>query len=129
MVTKIAAFVFSGILFLNLYGCVAVVAGTAGGAGTSIWLSGKLTQEFHAPYDRTVSAAEDALASLRLELMKSTREENITQLKSKYTDGKEIWIDIRKITMDSTKVEVRVGAVHPDKTAADKILKKIKSYL
>jgi hypothetical protein len=129
MVKKIAVFVFSGLLFLNLYGCVAVVAGTAGGAGTSMWLSGKLTEEFHAPYEQAISAAEKALSSLRLELIKSTKEENITQLKSKYTDGKEIWIDVRRVSANATKVEVRVGAVHPDKTAADKILKKIREYL
>lgn len=129
MIMKIAVFVFAGLLFLNLCGCVAVVAGTAGGAGTSMWLSGKLTEEFHASYEQTISAAEKALKSLKLKLVKSTKEEEVIQLKSKYTDGKEIWIDIRKISVDSTKVEVRVGAVHPDKTAADKILKKIQRYL
>lgn len=129
MIMKIAVFVFAGLLFLNLCGCVAVVAGTAGGAGTSMWLSGKLTEEFHASYEQTIRATEKALKSLKLELVKSTKEEETMQIKSKYTDGKEIWIDIRKISVDSTKVEVRVGAVHPDKTAADKILKKIQRYL
>jgi hypothetical protein len=129
MITRIAVFICSGLLFLNLCGCVAVVAGTAGGAGTSMWLSGKLTEEFHASYEQTISAAEKALDALRLGLIKSTREDDVTQLKSKYTDGKEIWIDVRKISANSTKVEVRVGAVHPDKAAADKILKTIQKYL
>lgn len=116
-------------LLANIYGCFAVVAGTAGGAGTSIWLAGKLTQEFSAPYERTIEASKSALRSLNLELNKETREENITQLRSKYTDGKEIWIDIRKIAKNSTKVEVRVGAVSPDKEACSKILKAIERYL
>ncbi|GEM_PF-348157 len=129
MFKKVSVFVFSGLMLLNVCGCVAVVAGAAGGAGTGVWLSGKLTQEFNASYDRTIVASRKSLESLKLELVRETREDNVTQLKSKYTDGKEIWIDIRKVTENSTKVEVRVGAVSPDKEAADTILKKIQKYL
>lgn len=129
MFKKAALFVFVCVIMLSMYGCFAVVAGTAGGAGTAAWLSGKLTQEFHATYDRTITASKSALRSLKLDLVKETRDENVTQLKSKYSDGKEIWIDIRKVSDDSTKVEVRVGAISPDKEAADKILKKIQRYL
>lgn len=129
MFKKITVFVFSGLLLLNMCGCVAILAGTAGGAGTSVWLAGKLSQEFNASYDKTTNAARKALQSLKLEVAKEVRAEDVTQLKSNYTDGKEIWIDIRRITENSTKVEVRVGAVNPDKEAADKILKKIQKYL
>jgi hypothetical protein len=129
MVKKIAVFLCSGLLLLNIYGCFAVVAGAAGGGGTAFWLSGKLTQEVNAPYTKTISAAESALRSLNLEITKETKEDNVAQLKSKYTDGKEIWIDVRKVTEYSSKVEVRVGAVKPDKEAADKILKRIQNYL
>lgn len=129
MFKKITVFVFSGLLLLNMCGCVAVLAGTAGGAGTSVWLAGKLSQEFNASYDQTTSAARKALQSLKLEVAKEVRADDVTQFKSKYTDGKEIWIDVRRITETSTKVEVRVGAVNPDKEAADKILKKIQKYL
>jgi hypothetical protein len=48
---------------------------------------------------------------------------------SKYTDGKTIWIDVRRISDRSSKVEVRVGAVEGDKEAADKIIKRIQRYL
>ncbi|MBM3244950.1 MAG: DUF3568 family protein [Candidatus Omnitrophica bacterium] len=129
MLKNIAVVVLSGFLLLNMYGCFAVVAGTASGAGTAVWLSGKLTEEFHASYDRTISAAKSSLRSLKLDLVKETRKDEVTQIKSKYSDGKEIWIDIRKVTEESTKVEIRVGAVSPDKEAADRILKRIKKYL
>ncbi len=129
MIKKLGVFVFSGLLLLNLYGCFALIAGTAAGAGTAVWLTDKSTQQFNAPYDFTIKAAENALKSLRLELTRETREARVTQLKSKYTDGKEIWIDIRKITENSTKVEVRVGMVNSDKEAASKILKRIQDYL
>ncbi len=129
MFKKITVFVFSAFLLLNIYGCFALFAGAAAGAGTAVWLSDKLTQEFHAPYDRTINATKTALESLKLEVTKETRAGNVTQIRSKYTDGKDIWIDINKITENSTKVSVRVGAVSPDKVASDKILKRIQNYL
>ena len=129
MFNKIMVFVFSAYMLFNLCGCFAVVAGTAGGAGTAVWLSGKLTQEFNASYERTIAAAEHAMQSLKLEVTKISKEEKVAQLRSKYSDGKEIWIDIRKVTDNSTRVDVRVGVVSPDKKAADDILKRIKRYL
>jgi hypothetical protein len=129
MVKRLGVFVFSGLLLLNLYGCFALVAGTAAGAGTAVWLSDKLTQQFNASYDDTIKAAENALRSLRLELIKEARKIEVTQLRSKYTDGKEIWIDIHKITENSTKVEVRVGVVSSSREAANKILKRIQDSL
>lgn len=130
MFKKIAVYIFGGVLLFNTCGCIALLAGTAaGGAGTAVWLSGKLTQEFHSPYEKTVMAAKNALTSLKLELKKETKEDDVAQLKSEYSDGKEIWIDIHKITEDSTRVEVRVGAISPNKDAATKILKRIEKYL
>lgn len=129
MLRKITVFVLSGLLLLNMYGCIALLAGAAGGTGTAVWLSGKLSQEFNYPYERTINATKTALRSLKLEITKETQEGNVIQLRSKYSDGKEIWIDIRRMTDNSTKVEVRVGAVSPDKEAAAKILKTIQRYL
>jgi hypothetical protein len=126
---KITVFVLSGLLLLNIYGCVALLAGATGGVGTAVWLSGKLSQEFHSSYEQTTDAAKAALQSLKLETTKETKEGNITQLKSVYTNGKEIWIDIRKVTDNSTRVDVRVGGVKSDEAAADKILKTMQRYL
>lgn len=129
MVKKIIALIFTAALLANIYGCFLLLAGGAAGAETAVWLSDKLTQEFNASYKQTVNAAEKALRSLKLEITKEAKEANVTQLRSKYSDGKNIWIDVRKITDNSTKVEVRVGAVSPDKEAAGKILKRIQGYL
>ena len=129
MFKKMTVFVLSGLFLLNICGCIALLAGAAGGAGTAAWLSGKLTQEFHAPYEQTISAAKTALKSLHLEITKETHEESVTQLKSKYSDGREIWIDIRKVSEESSKVEVRVGSIGANKEAAGKILKRIQTYL
>lgn len=129
MRSKVLAFIVGVFLLANIYGCFALFAGAAGGTGTAVWLSGKLTQEVAAPFDKTVKAAKSALDSLRLELTKETVEKDVAQIMSKHKDGKTIWIDIRRITDSSSKIEVRVGAVTPDKAAAGKILKKIQEYL
>jgi len=126
---RVLSVVAVAILLMGMYGCVALLAGGAAGAGTAVWLSDKLTQQFNASYERTIRATENALDSLKLGIKKQAKEENVTQFRSEYTDGKEIWIDIRKITDTSTKVEVRVGVISPDKTAAEKILSRIKRYL
>ncbi|MBP7216913.1 MAG: DUF3568 family protein [Candidatus Omnitrophica bacterium] len=128
MKQKLILIVIAAWLLVNAYGCIAILAGAAGGAGTAAWLSGKLTQEVQAPYERTIAAAKKALTSLKLDLIKETREDAVTQLKSKYTDGKEVWIDVRRITGASSKIEVRVG-VMSDREAADVILKRILRYL
>jgi len=129
MFKQIAVFIALGLLLANIYGCVALLAGAAGGIGTAAWLSEKMSQEVNAPFERTIKATESALKSLRLKVSKETVEQDVAQIMSKYTDGKTIWIDIRRITEASSKIEVRVGGVKSDKEAADKILKKILRYL
>ncbi len=128
MLKKLTVVLFSGLLLLPLGGCLAIVAAGGAGAGTAVWLSEKLTQQVNAPYERTIKASENALHFMNLEITKETKSVSITQLKSTY-EGKEVWIDITRITENSTKIEVRVGAVSPDKEAASKILKRIQVEL
>lgn len=129
MAKRISILIFAGLLLMNMYGCVALMAGAAGGAGTAVWLSGKLTQEVNAPFEQTINATKSALQSLKLEVTKETKEQKVAQIMSKYSDGKIIWVDIHKVTDSSSRIEVRVGAVGSDKAAARKILKRIVSYL
>jgi len=126
---KILFMVVMGAFLVSLCGCFAVIAGGAAGTGTAVWLSDKLTQQFDASYEKTIAATEKALGSLKLEIIKQTKEESITQIKSEYTDERDIWIDIRKITSTSTRVDVRVGVFGSDKAAAEKILNEIKKNL
>jgi hypothetical protein len=88
-----------------------------------------LTQTFSASYDRTVDAARSALESLDLPIKKETKEADVAQFRSEAPDGKEIWVDIRRINDTSSKVEVRAGTVEADKDLAQKILSKIESSL
>lgn len=129
MSKKMLGLCFAVFLAINIYGCVALVAGAAGGAGTAVWLSGKLSEQVNVPSERAVKASRSALRSLRLEITKETSEKNVTQIMGKYSDGKTVWIDIHRISEMSSRIEVRVGAMGSDREAADKILKRIEKYL
>ena len=109
-------------------GCIALVAGVAGGAGTAAWLSGKLVQEVSAPFDTVISAARSALKSLKLAVTKETRKDGVAQIMSTYTDGKTVWIDVHKVSSSASRLEVRVGAMG-DEAAARVILDKILRYI
>lgn len=109
-------------------GCAALLVGTAAGAGTAVWLSGKLSQVVQKPYENVIEATRPALESLKLEITKETKGKEVTQIKGNYTDGREFWVDIRPVTEASSKIEVRVGMVS-DKNESDKILKRILQYL
>jgi len=98
MLKKAAIIAVLVFLSANIYGCVPLLAGAAGGVGTATWLSGKLSQEFEAPFDRTLKAVESALKSLKLEITEKTVKKDVAQVMSKYTDGRTIWIDIRPIS-------------------------------
>ncbi|MBM3249225.1 MAG: DUF3568 family protein [Candidatus Omnitrophica bacterium] len=128
MVKIAAVTVLSVFLLLNLSGCVPLVAGAAGGAGTAVWLGGKLGQEVNASMEKCQKAATRALESLNLKVVKETAKEDVIQIISNYNDGRTIWIDIRPLTLSTSKIEVRVGAAG-DKDAARKILNRIAKYL
>ena len=120
--------VISVLWLMNMCGCVALLAGAAGGAGTAAWLSGKLSQEVNASFDKTLKAAKSALRSFKLKVTKETIEEKVAQVMSNYTDGRTIWIDIHRVSESTSRVEVRVGATG-DKDIARKILDRIIRYL
>ena len=115
-------------LVVNLCGCALLLAGAAGGAGTAFWLSGKLSDEVSASYERTIDSAKRALKSLDMKVDKETKSDEVTQIRSEYTDGSEVWIDIRPLTQTTSKIEIRVG-IQGDKAASTKILERVKKYL
>ena len=115
-------------LTVNMCGCALVLAGAAGGAGTAFWLSGKLSDEVSASYERAIDATKKAVKSLNMEVDKETKTDDVTQIRSEYRDGREVWIDIRPLTQASSKIEIRVG-IKGDKAASIKILERIKRYL
>lgn len=127
MYRKLLTLVVGGFFVVNVCGCL-LLGAAAGGAGTALWLSGKLQQEVNAPVERVVSASKSALGDLKLTVVKETIKEDVAQIISNYTDGKTVWIDLHRISPTVTRIEVRVGATG-DKAAARKILNAIVRYL
>jgi len=129
MFKKFAVFISSVILLLNICGCVALIAGSvAGGAGTAVWLSGKLVQNVDAPLERVEKAAKDSLEFRnRAVVTKETIFEGhaVAQIRSRETSGERIRIDIHKLSDTRSRIEVRVGTIVSNKDAADRILKEI----
>ena len=117
------------VMVMGSSGCFLLVAGTVAGVGTAYWLSEKLTQLFDVPYDQVVAATERALLFLKLPILKEEKTAEVTQFKSVYAIEQDVWVDVRRVSDASTKVEVRVGTVSPNKDAAEKILRQIKRSL
>lgn len=117
--------VFLGISFC---GCALLVGGAVGGAGTAFWLSGKMTDEVSASYDKAIEAVRKAMDSLNIKLVKEAKSSEVAQIRGEYSDGRGVWIDIRPVGDKISKVEIRVGA-KGDKDASTKILNKIKKYI
>jgi len=128
MIKKATLLFLSALLSLNLCGCVALLAGAAGGAGTAGWLSGKLSEEVNVPFDKALKATVSGLKSLKLEITKQTVKEDIAQVMGKYKDARTIWIDIRPVTASVSRIDVRVG-ITGDEEASRAILAKIKKHL
>ncbi|MDD5669934.1 MAG: DUF3568 family protein [Candidatus Omnitrophica bacterium] len=128
MIKKIVCVVCGLLFMVNMGGCVLLVAGAAGGVGTATWLSGKLSQEVSVPFERAIEGVKSGLKSLKLNVTKETQKEEIAQIMSNYTDGKTIWIDVKKISGTTSRIDVRVGAAG-DKEAARKVLDRILRYL
>jgi len=128
MIKRITMFILSIAFLVNIYGCAVLLAGAASGAGTATWLSGKLTQQVDASSEGSLKAVKSALKSLKLNVTKETVTKDIVQIKSNYTDGRTIWIDVRPTSASTSQIEIRVGMVS-DKEAAQKILDRILRYL
>ena len=128
MLKRIGVLIGAAVFLVNLCGCALLVAGAAGGAGTSVWLAGKISQDVSVSMEKGAQAARKAMSSLKLSVNKETTTDDVVQIIGEYTDGRQIWIDVRSLTPTTSRIEVRVGATG-DKDAAEKIMNKIKRYL
>lgn len=125
---KFFGFLVGSLFLAQVYGCALLVAGAAGGAGTAVWLSNKLSQDVDVSLERTFQASKKGLKNLKLEIVKETKKDDVAQLISRYYDGQKVWVDLHKMSETSCRIEVRAG-VTGDEAAARKILDAILKYL
>ncbi len=132
MFKKTCVFIFSVFMLLNLCGCFALIAGgAAGGVGTAVWLSGKMTQYVNASLERATAATRDALqsSSLKIVINETVSGRAVAQIRGRDAAGEKVYVDIHKIAEKRSRIEVRVGTVVSNKEAADRILKAITERL
>ena len=128
---KVVHSVVLAVCVLGLNGCIFLAAGAAG-AGTAVWLSEKVTQEVNVPRERVVGSAKSALKSMKINVYKESKSMEVTQILAKNSDGKQIWVDIRTIDADNTRVDVRVGYLNGEadsRKILDEIIKRAKGWL
>jgi len=131
MFKKFLTFAVLILVSINLCGCVALLAGgVAGGAGTAVWLSGKLTQNLNSSFENVNKAARQALNVRGLSISsKENINKGIVQLRSYDTNGEKIWIDIFRIDSASSQIQLRVGTFFSNKEASHTLLKLIEHNL
>jgi hypothetical protein len=114
-----------------LNGCVLlapVAIGVGIGVGTAKWLSDKLVEQVPHPYAQTVRGAREGIKDLKINIVKETLTDNLTQFSCKYPDGKTVWIDVAYVSASISRIEVRVG-VWGGQPEARKILDGILAHL
>jgi hypothetical protein len=90
-------------------GCVALVAGAAVGAGTVVYIKGNLEETINASVNKTHFAALAALKEMGMPIWKDNHDQMSANMKSRFADGKHVWVDIEAITDSSCKLQIRVG--------------------
>ncbi|MFO7718629.1 MAG: DUF3568 domain-containing protein [Thermodesulfobacteriota bacterium] len=100
-------------------GCAAVALGTAGGAGTYVYLKGQLVREYNAGMDRSYDAVLSTCNALDLEIQ--SRSHNLSEAKVSALDGdRTVHFRLKSLSTQKTKLSVRVGLLG-DKVASQRI--------
>ena len=115
---------------VNFSGCLFLAAGAAG-VGTAKWLSDKVTQVVNSPLEKSKKSTKAALMDMNITMYKETYAPDVTQILGKDSQGRQVWVDLRPINADHTRIDVRVGYVNGEKDASrilEVIVKKSESW-
>ena len=109
-------------------GCALFVAGAIAGAGTAIFINGRLEEELIYPVQEVATATRLALEDMGLPILENEVDVQTAKIRSEYADGKKVWIDIKKQTDQSSHISVRVSTLG-DRTRSADILNRIMQKL
>ena len=115
-------------MFLLIPVAIGVIGGVGLGIGTAKWLSDKLVEQVPHPFAQTIKAAQDGIKGMKIDIIKETDTEKLTQISCKYPDGKTVWVNVVFVSVKVSRIEVRVG-VWGGQPEARKILEGILSQL
>lgn len=109
-------------------GCVALVAGAAGGTTGAAYVMGKLQDEINHPVPAVHQATVAALKALDLPLSENRADQMTARVESEFSDGKHVTIDLESFANARTQVTIRVGLIG-DEARSLRILDAIKKQL
>lgn len=114
-------------LMTSLSGCF-LILGAGAGAGTAVYVMGKLTEDVSAPVANVHAAAKAAIADLGIPVIQDKSDALSAHLESEFSDGKRVWIDIEKKSETISTLTIRVGLTG-DEVRSREILAKVKHHL
>jgi len=86
------------LLSMQMEGCVALVAGSAAGAGTVVYIKGQLNEDINAPVSKVYDASISTLKDLNLPIIEKKHDSLSAKIKSEFADGSDVWIEIESLT-------------------------------
>ena len=108
----------NGCVFLLIPAAIGIAGGIGIGIGTAKWLSDKLVEQVPHPYAKAVQGARDGLKDMKIDIIKEVGTESLTQISCKYSDGRTVWINVAKVSVSVSRIEVRVGVWGGQKEAS-----------
>ena len=124
-------FLFVLLLIANMIlqsGCAAMMLGAAIGAGGVAYFKGNLEKNLDHPVKSVHKAALSALKKLKIIVVNEKLDIHSSKIKAKFSDHKDVHIDIKALTAKSSKIKIRVGALG-DEDSAKMILNVIEKKL
>ena len=113
---------------LTMSGCIPLLVGAAAGAGGYAYIRGVLVKQFDMPASKVHQAAIKAVKSLELDIKYDKGDRLSAKVRSEFSDGKDVKIDINAITEQTSQVKIRVGMIG-DKLRSEMVLTAIEKYL
>jgi len=109
-------------------GCVAFVAGAAGGGTGAVYVLGDLEKDIARPVPVVQRASVSALQELGLPIQSQTGDQLSARIESEFADGKSVRIDIESEQQNRSKLSIRVG-VFGNERRSRRILEAIERHL
>jgi outer membrane protein OmpA-like peptidoglycan-associated protein len=103
-------------------GCALVLLGAGAGAGTAVYLQGRVVRTYAAEYHGAVRACREALESLKIPVTDETADELKTSLSARRPDGTPVRVEITRSGPGRTEVGVRTGPVGVTETAVSETI-------
>ena len=109
-------------------GCIPLIVGAAAGAGGYAYVRGVLVKQFDVSASDLHHAAIQGLKSLDLPIKYDKGDRLSAKVRSEFSDGKDVKIDIVAVTEETSQLKIRVGMVS-DKLRSEMILSAIEKHL